>query len=369
MFSDNELKAQKIWRIKMKQKTRRFLHNFFKIFIIFLIGTAVINIFLFGFIYFSHKDKLKDEAAVLKMPGQMVEVNGHDMHVIQDGNAESDITLVFLHSGDITDDSVALQPLFDELSDYKLVYVDRSGTGFSEVSEADRDIDTILEETRKALELSGVEAPFILVPTGTAGIEAVHWVNKYPDEVSSIIGINMNYPEMFKSITADEYCGFFEYLMVHFYSIGGQRLIDEIYPENTFGVYTETQMTMRRALISKAGYTKDMYNEDLVTVDNATKVAEAGWPNNAKMYLIYANPLMEPYVNDDQSVNSQYQSAIEQNSEVDYISAYNETIREYFSDKANVTIEEMSGPARLYTYDPVTLAEKIIGYIETEMLQ
>lgn len=348
----------------MKQKTRRFIHNFFKIFIVFLIATAVINVLLFGFIYFSHKDKLEKEAVVLKIPGQLVEVNGHDMHVMQKGNPDSDVTLVFLHSGDITDDSIALQPLFNELSDYKLVYVDRSGTGFSEVSESSRDIDTILEETRKSLEFSGVEAPYVLVPTGTAGIEAVHWVNKYPDEIECIIGINMNYPDMFKNTTADEYCGFFEYLMVHFYGIGGQRLVKGVYPENTFGVYTETQMTIRRALISKSGYTVDMYNEDLITVDNATKVAEAGWPTDTAMYLIYANPLMEPYVNDDAAVKKQYDSAIEQNPDVDYITAYNETIRTYFSDKQNVTIEEMPGPARIYTYNPKALAEKIIGHIE-----
>ena len=46
-----------------------------------------------------------------------------------------------------------------------------------------------------------------------------------------IIGINMNYPKMFENTTADEYCGFFEYLMVHFYNIGGQRLVDGVYPE------------------------------------------------------------------------------------------------------------------------------------------
>lgn len=353
----------------MKEKTRKFLHNFFKIFIIFLIATAVINVLLFGFIYFNHQKKLDEEMVVLQRPGQLVEVNGHNMHVIKTGNLESEVTLVFLHSGDITDDSIALQPLFNELSEYKIAYVDRSGTGFSDVSEASRDIDTILEETRTALELAGVEGPYILVPTGTAGIEAVHWVNKYPDEVENIIGINMNYPEMFKNTTADEYCGFFEYLMVKFYGIGGQRLVGGVYPENTFGVYTETQMTMRKALISKAGYTQDMYNEDLVTVDNAAKVAEAGWPEETKMYLIYANPLMEPYVNDDATVKKQYESAVEKNPEVDYVLAYNETIKDYLSDKENVTIEEMSGPARIYTYDPEGLAEKIIGYIETEVLQ
>lgn len=348
----------------MKKGIKKTLHTFFKIFIIFMLATAAINLILIACIYINHKSKLKDERVYLTPPGTMVEVNGHEMHVLVDGAEDADETLVFLHSCSVVDDSIALQPMFDELGDYRLAYVDRSGVGFSEVSGASRDIDIILEETRLALEKAGVKGPYTLVAIGTGGIEAYHWVNKYPEEVESIIGISMNYPEQFIEITQDEYCGFFDYLLVQFCKIGGQRLVKSIYPDNEYMLYTEMQMNIRKALVSKGGYTTDMYNEDLATVDNAAKVAAEGAPTDVDMYIIYANPLMEPYVSADSGVQETYNQAVKDNGEVDYVSVYNQDARSYFSQYDNIVFEEMSGPARLYTYCPKELAGKIAQYIE-----
>ncbi len=356
--------------MKQKSKLKMFLNKFFKIFIIFMIATAVINVVLFLVIYGNHKSKLNEEAVFLEAPGEFVEVNGHSMHIMKEGNEESEVTLLFLHSADVADDSVALAPLFKELKDdYRIVFVERSGVGFSENSGSDRDIDTMLEETRLALRNSGVEGPFVVVPIGTAGLEVTYWANKYPEEIQAVVGINITYPEQYVDITTEEYCGFFDYLLVPFYKLGAHRFVTSIYPDNAYGVYTETQMLTRKALISKSGFTEDMYCENLAMVDNAAKVAETGWPSDINMYLIYANPLMEPYRSSDESVNSSYESALEDNPDVDYINAYNESIREYFADKENVIVEEMAGPARLYTYDPKGLAEKIDGYIKGQMLQ
>ncbi|MBR3834504.1 MAG: alpha/beta hydrolase [Lachnospiraceae bacterium] len=356
--------------MKPKSKLKAFLHKFFKIFIIFMIATAVINVVLFAVIYGNHQSKLKDEVAYLNAPGKFVEVNGHSMHVMIEGNEESEVTLLFLHSADVSDDSVALAPLFKELkNEYRIVFVERSGVGFSENSGSDRDIDTMLKETRLALEKAGVKGPYVVVPVGTAGLEVTYWANMYPEEIQAVIGINITYPEQYADITTEEYCGFFDYLLVPFYKLGAHRFVTSIYPTNAYGVYTDTQMLTRKALISKGGFTEDMYCENLAMVDNANKVAELGWPAEVNMYLIYANPLMEPYRSTDKSVSASYESALEDNPEVDYITAYNESVREYFEDKGNVTVEEMAGPARLYTYNPKGLGEMIKGYIEGQILQ
>lgn len=356
--------------MKQKSKLKAFLHKFFKIFIIFMIATAVINIVIFVIIYGNHQSKLKDEVAFLNTPGKFVEVNGHSMHIMIEGNEESEVTLLFLHSADVADDSVALAPLFKELKeDYKIVFVERSGVGFSENSGSDRDIDNMLTETRLALEKAGVEGPFVVVPIGTAGLETVLWANKYPEEIEAVIGINITYPDQYAEITTEEYCGFFDYLLVPFYKLGAHRFITSIYPTNEYGIYTETQMLTRKAIISKNGFTEDMYCENLAMVDNANNVAKLGWPEDIDMYLIYANPLMEPYISTNENVSSSYESAVEDNAEVDYINAYNEDARQYFNDKENVVVEEMAGPARLYTYDPKGLSEKIKGYIEGQILQ
>lgn len=348
----------------MNKKLKRVLHTFFKIMIIFLLLTLAINLVLFGAVYFNHTSKLKQEEGYLVAPGEMIEVNGHNMHVYVTGDKTADKTLVFLHNSKLVDDSVALSPLFNELGKYRLVLVERSGVGFSEVSGSPRDIDTILDETRLALKGAGVDGPYTLVAMGTGGIEAVHWANKYKDEVEQIIGINMYYPEQFAKITTEEYCGFFDYIMVPFYKIGGQRLMKELYPENTYGLYTEAQMTVRKALISRGGYTKDMYEEDLATVDNAAKVAAEGFPEDVNMLLIYANPFMEPYVNVDENVNKKYTEQKQDNPDIDLIYEYNRESKEYFAQYTHTKVEEISGPGRLYIYAPAELAKVISEYID-----
>ena len=349
-------------------KVKRFLHTFFKIFIIFMLATAAINVLLFGWIYFNDKNESKKEEVYLTPPGQMVEVNGHKMHVLVSGDENAETTLVFMHSATTYDDAIALLPLWEQLSDYRLVLVERSGYGYSEVSEDEvsRDIDTILDETRQALAKCEIDGTYTLVPIGTAGVEAIHWANKYPEEVNGIFGISINYPEQFAEITQDEYCGFFDYLLVQFCNIGGQRLMKSVYPSNDAALYTPLQMNIRNALISKNGYTRDMYNEDLAMVNNASVVAKEGWPEDIEIFVLYSNPLMEPYRLTQEDINGQYEQALETNPDNDYISMYNETLRDYYMQLNNVTFEETDGPVRLYTYNPQLIAEKIVKFLYTK---
>lgn len=351
----------------MKQKLKRFFHKFFKIFIIFMIITLVVNVGVILAVYINHKNKLGNEKVFLEQPtGEMVEVNGHDMNVMISGNEDSEYTIVFMHSARIVDDSIALRPLFKELSDYRLAYVDRSGYGFSEESGAARDIDTLLSETRAALSGAGLSAPYILVPSGTAGLEAIYWANQYPEEVSAVIGINMDYPEEFDGMVEEQYCTFFDYLLMKGSYIGIQRLVKSVYPANTWAYYTELEMTKRKALISRGYYTQDMYNEDLETIQNAAKVKESGWPDGTPFLLIYANPIMEPYVNQDSATKEEYEKAVAANPDYDYVAAYNRDRMEFFEQYQNVTIQELSGPARLYIFDPEGLGQMIREYIDNE---
>lgn len=360
---------------KEKKKFKEFLHKFFKIFIIIFGAAIAINILVIGVLFLIHKNKLADERGYLNPQGQMVDVGGHSVHVIVDGDENADKTLVFIHSNGITDDSVALEPLFGKLQEYRLVYVDRSGFGYSDTTKTDKDIESIVTELRTALEKVNVKGPYVLVPNGIAGLEATYWADKYPDEVESIIGINISVADDFDGVTEEQYCGFFNYLMVKFAAIGGQRYVKSVYPDNIGAVYTEKQMITRKALISKNFYTQDMYEEDLHAVANAAKVKEAGFPTDIPMLVIFSNPLMRPYIDDDASVREEYEGALEEvygtqtdasasdADKIDYVGQYNASRKEYFSQFANVEMDEMSGPSRIYTYDPEGVAQRIIAYL------
>ena len=142
---------------KEKKKFKEFLHKFFKIFIIIFGAAIAINILVIGVLFLIHKNKLADERGYLNPQGQMVDVGGHSVHVIVDGDENADKTLVFIHSNGITDDSVALEPLFGKLQEYRLVYVDRSGFGYSDTTKTDKDIESIVTELRTALEKVNVK--------------------------------------------------------------------------------------------------------------------------------------------------------------------------------------------------------------------
>lgn len=350
----------------MSKKVKNFLHKFFKIFIIFMLAILVINVIVFVGLYINHRSKCKKEAVYMHAPGEMVNIDGKNIHVLEGGDTEADTTLVFIHDGLVCDDSIALQPLFDELSGYHLVYVDKSGYGFSPSSDSDKHIDAMVDDYRKVLQEKGIEGPYVLVASGTGGLDAVYWADTYKDEVQAIIGMDMNYAEQFDSTTTDEYTGFFDYLMIQFTKIGGMRLAKSSFPDNIGDVYSDVQMKTRDAIIAERGYTRDMYFENYYTVDNAAAVKELGMPEDIPMYMLMANPLLEPYINDDETAKTTYEEvkAKDEDEEFDYVAAYCSDAKEFYSQYDNITCEEMSGPARLYTYDPKGVAERISGFIE-----
>lgn len=369
-------KEKKQTNKKQKSKLKKFLHKFFRMFIIIFGATILINVLVIAVLYIIHQNKLADERGYLSPQGQMVDIDGVGIHTIVEGNENAEHTLVFLHSNGIADDSVALEPLFRELADdYRLVYIDRSGFGYSDLAETDKDIDSIINEMRNVLSKLNIKGPYVLVPNGIAGLEATYWAKTYPEEVESVIGINISVADEFDGITEEEYCGFFNYLMVKFSAIGGQRYVKNVYPDNIGAVYTEKQMIIRKALISKNFYTKDMYEEDLRAVDNAKKAKQAGFPTDTPMLVLLANPLMKPYIDDDASVREEYEDALKEvygtqtdadsleEDTIDYVGEYNADKKKYYSQYDNVEVVEMSGPSRLYTYDPAGVASEIRTYL------
>lgn len=93
------------------------------------------------------------------------------------------------------------QSLYSLLSDnYQIAFVEKFGYGFSDIVDKGRDIDSILEDTRAALTAAGLAAPYVLCPHSMSGLEALYWAQKYPNEVSAIIGLDMAVPEYYDNM-------------------------------------------------------------------------------------------------------------------------------------------------------------------------
>ena len=154
---------------------------------------------LLSAIYINHRIHLKLEAGLLVSPGQLVEVDGYNMSVYREGSG--DTTLVFLSGGGTCSPILDFKSLYSRLSDeFSIAVVEKFGYGFSDITGRKRDIDSILEDTRSALAAAGAAAPYVLCPHSMSGLEALYWANKYPDEVSAIVGLDMAVQEYYDSM-------------------------------------------------------------------------------------------------------------------------------------------------------------------------
>lgn len=257
----------------------------FKIFgIIILSLIAIIAVFVTASAV-NHNIKLRREAKKYSPPGQMVEVNNKQLHVYAEG--EGDVTLVFMAGHGTSNPTLDFKPLWMRMVDeYRIAVVEKSGYGWSESANSPRDIETMLEETRKALEISGENAPYVLFPHSMSGLEAIYWAQEYPDEVKAIIGLDPLIPEMVDLMPEPPKA---QLNLMHFISrIGLSRLmpesdIGENLPLMTSNTLSEEDKNQYLAVFYKSAFTKEMLREvDYLSV-NAEMATSNQVPANTPM--------------------------------------------------------------------------------------
>lgn len=284
----------------------------FKIFgIIILIVFAIIAILLIAFTI-SHNSQLKKEAKEYLPPGSMVEVKGKKLHVYSEG--EGELTLVFMSGHGTSSPTLDFKPLWSRMvNDYRIAVVEKSGYGWSETSNSPRDIDTMLAETRKALELSGEKGPYVLFPHSMSGLEAIYWAQKYPDEVKAIIGLDPCTPETIDLLPEPQKS---QLNFMYFISrIGLSRLmpesdIGENLPLMKSNELSEEDKNQYLAVFYKSTLTKDMLREVDYLKDNAKTVAENEFPINTPMYFFISDDHQEVSTIDWKEALSNYLSKI-----------------------------------------------------------
>ena len=131
----------------------------------------------------------------MKKYGSAVSVNGSDINVYTEG--EGTLTIVIMSGSGVTSPVLEYSILYKKLSDtYRVAVVEKCGYGLSGPAATERTVKNMVEESRTALHLSGIEPPYVLAPHSYSGFEAVWWANTYPDEVRAVLGIDMGIPDM-----------------------------------------------------------------------------------------------------------------------------------------------------------------------------
>lgn len=261
---------------------KRIRSKFLKV--IFIIAAVIVLFIIVSFV--RHKICSFREKELLTPLGKLVEVNGHNMSVYTEG--EGDKTLVFLSGGGTCSPILDFKSLYSLLSnEYKIAVVEKFGYGFSDVVDEQRDIDTMLSETRMALEKAGIEGPYVLCPHSMSGLEALYWAQKYPEEVEAIIGLDMAVPayydEMHISIPITK-------LGQYGAALGITRWIPGLAESDAIkaGTLSEEEKEIYRAVFYQRTATVTMIDEVKAVKDNAKTVKENGVPQ-VPMLLFISN--------------------------------------------------------------------------------
>lgn len=248
--------------------------------VLLVIAVLLLGIFIFHRICLGREDELISQHS----PGQLVEVDGHRMSIYTEGSGEK--TLVFLSGAGTCSPILDFKSLYSLLSDdYRIVVVEKFGYGFSDIVDKQRDIASMLSDTRSALNAAGIYAPYILCPHSMSGLEALYWAQQYPQEVLAIIGLDMAVPQYYDNMSIN-----MPLMMLAQFAaeIGMTRVIPGISESDAikYGTLTDEEKELYRAIFYRRTATVTMINETEAVKENAKTVASIAPPQVPMLLFI-----------------------------------------------------------------------------------
>ncbi|MEH6941421.1 alpha/beta hydrolase [Bacillus sp. JJ722] len=316
--------------------------------VIFVLFIAVI---LLGsvsvFIY--HNYQVGKESELIKNKGNLVDFNNKKINVYNEGNGED--TYVFMPGSGIAAPIYELKGLYSKFSkENKIAVVERGGYGYSDVFDDNRDIDIILEQSRKALIQSGNKPPYILVPHSMSGLEAIYWAQKYPNEVKGIIGLDIGLPQDYVTYKM----GRVDSLIIRGMNILTKLGVHRLVPSATYdpevikqSFLTENEKEIFKAISYKQAFNDDMEDERLQIYDNAKKSVDLPIPKETPILFLSAYT--------DENKNSKYTKQKNKNFE-----EFAEQL--YISD-----VKKIKGKHSIYLYAPDEIFNLAMDFINNKV--
>lgn len=165
--------------------------------------------------------------------------------------------------------------------------VEKFGYGFSDVVDKERNIDSILEDTRGALAEADVQEPYILCPHSMSGIEALYWAQRYAEEVEAIIGLDMAVPKAYEDYKIN-----MSMLKISQFAarVGIIRILPGVSESDAikYGNLSDNEKDLYRAVFYEKTTTTTMLNEVESIKENAEIVQANGVPQ-VPMLLFVSN--------------------------------------------------------------------------------
>jgi len=246
---------------------------------------AIVSVFII-WVIFSNIMTAYEQKKYLPL-GELVEVNGKNMHVSTKG--EGDNTIVLMSGLGTAAPTLDFEPLLNELAkNNKVVVVELFGYGWSDITSKERTVENIVKEMRIVLKKSNIQGPYILMPHSISGIYSMYFANTYPEEVKAIIGIDPTLPHALKYFgeTSPTMPKYFSYLA----PTGIARLALYINPESFLpiandGTYSEKNLKTTKAISAWKGYNRSVVAEANEIENNIEKTEDMKFPTNMPVIL------------------------------------------------------------------------------------
>lgn len=242
----------------------------------FLIYLFIIILLLAG--YFYQMYSIYAYANQYGRVGKLVSVNDRMMHLYTSGSSE----LPFVFAADIGSavPYVDLYPLFSNFSSGEtgIAVYDKPGYGWSELTQAPRDITTIVSEIHTLLHQSNYSFPALFIAHGMGSLEVLRYAQLYPEDVAGIVLIDGAAPEFcskFNNIMIIE-----SFLMNGLRNLGILRLFQDTETiQHTFNPndnLPEQLKFLNTGISLEKFWNKNMIEEKLKLQSNAKVILEQG---------------------------------------------------------------------------------------------
>lgn len=297
-----------------------------------LIALLILIVLFLLVMFIYHRVMLKKEDKLLKdYPGELVEVNGHNMNVYVNGKGKH--TLVFLAPAGDTSPVMTFKPLYSKLEDdYRVVVIEKFGYGMSDIVDDKRDYETMVKEMRTALEKLNIEGPYILCPYSKSGLDTLIWQQEYPEEVEAIISIDMAFPKSFEFIdipTKNKGKTLINFVkntgLIRFF------VSDSDMPD----IYSKEEKDMMKTLVYRK-YGNIVHFNEMQTVKETVKLINSNDKPNIPMHLFMSNG--EGTGNDEEKWQGYAYSYIGDNKNISitkYNSSHDSIINDNYEDIVN----------------------------------
>ncbi|UPW85067.1 alpha/beta fold hydrolase [Lysinibacillus sp. Ag94] len=293
--------------------------------------------------------QLSKESKLLDTNGTLVEVDHQKINVYTEGDGQE--TYVFMAGSGVAAPIYEMKGLYSKFSrGHKIAVIERAGYGYSDVSKDERDIDTLLAQTREALQKSGNKPPYILVPHSISGVEAIYWAQKYPEEIKGIIALDIGLPSQY----VEHKMG-----VIDLWTVKGMNLLTKLgvhrlTPSQVYNPEVMKQSFLSaeekeiyKALSYKQVFNDDMKNELLHVYENSLKSEALPKPKDTPIIIIDA--------------------IAEQNKDSNFTKYHSQKCAE-FAEQINIAeVKALSGTHSIYLYKPDEIYNLAIEFMETKV--